>query len=58
MSREQSTGGDNTTETYSNPLVHTYPEEAVHNVTIETWGASLMEITDLVNVESVDLSDF
>lgn len=50
--------GDNTTEAYSNPLAHTYPEEAVHSVTIETWGASQMEITDLVNVESVDLSDF
>lgn len=50
--------GDNTTETYSNPLTHTYSEEAVHSVTIEAWGASQMEIADLVNVESVDLSDF
>lgn len=50
--------GDNTTVAYSNPLTHTYPEEAVHSVTIEAWGASQMEIADLVNVESVDLSDF
>lgn len=50
--------GDNTTEAYSNPLAHTYPEEAVHSVIIETWGASQMEITDLVNIESVDLSNF
>lgn len=50
--------GDNTTVAYSNPLTYTYPEEAVHSVTIEAWGASQMEIADLVNVESVDLSDF
>ncbi len=50
--------GDNTTVAYSNPLTHTYPEEAVHSVIIEAWGVSQMEIADLVNVESVDLSDF
>lgn len=50
--------GDNSTEAYSTPLTHTYSAEAVHSVTIEAWGASQMEIADLVNVESVDLSDF
>lgn len=49
---------DNVTEAYSSTLTHTYSTEAVHSVAIESWGTSQMEITDLVNVETIDLSDF
>lgn len=50
--------GDETQEHYAAGAKHTYDAAGAHRVTVETWGATGVQLTDLKGVEEIDLSEF
>lgn len=50
--------GDGQEEAYSSESMHTYREEGVHEVTIESQGAETVTLENLTGITDIDLTQF